>query len=201
MTTDLKALLTALYVKIGNEIGGARWMGRPLLLSDSSVSRSPKPCSDTTPRPAGYAARKHLSDMFPYLSQRSGYRKRLKAALPLLKRMVGGLSPNIIGYLIVGLFIAAWTVAFAVWRFGRIEEKWRADLQPDGAARPERAGSDDFQGGDTESGEIDAADDAHPDRKGTSDPPSRRTPADRPAGVVSHRGPDLSGRRGTYVDR
>ncbi|WP_443075112.1 HoxN/HupN/NixA family nickel/cobalt transporter [Streptomyces sp. NBC_01435] len=43
---------------------------------------------------------------------------------------VGGLDLNLIGYLIVGLFIATWIVAFAVWRFGRIEEKWTAGLQP-----------------------------------------------------------------------
>lgn len=54
---------------------------------------------------------------------------------------VGGLDLNIIGYLVVGLFIATWIVAFAVWRFGRIEEKWTAGLQPaDGsgdAGRPD----------------------------------------------------------------
>ncbi|MEV6119414.1 HoxN/HupN/NixA family nickel/cobalt transporter [Streptomyces sp. NPDC052077] len=47
---------------------------------------------------------------------------------------VSGLDLNIVGYLIVGLFVATWIVAFAVWRFGRIEEKWTADLRPvDGA--------------------------------------------------------------------
>ena len=30
------------------------------------------------------------------------------------------------GYGIVGLFVLAWLVALAVWRFGRIEEKWSA---------------------------------------------------------------------------
>ena len=34
------------------------------------------------------------------------------------------------GYGIVGLFIAAWAVAIAVWRYGRIEERWSADLTP-----------------------------------------------------------------------
>ena len=29
---------------------------------------------------------------------------------------------------IVGLFVVAWLVALAVWRFGRIEERWGADL-------------------------------------------------------------------------
>ena len=34
------------------------------------------------------------------------------------------------GYGIVGLFIAAWLIALAVWRFGRIEERWTARLSP-----------------------------------------------------------------------
>lgn len=32
------------------------------------------------------------------------------------------------GYGIVGLFFGAWAVALAVWRFGRIEERWANDL-------------------------------------------------------------------------
>jgi high-affinity nickel-transport protein len=32
------------------------------------------------------------------------------------------------GYGIVALFVIAWVVALAVWRFGRIEEKWSAPL-------------------------------------------------------------------------
>jgi high-affinity nickel-transport protein len=32
------------------------------------------------------------------------------------------------GYGIVGLFVLAWTLALAVWRFGRIEERWSSDL-------------------------------------------------------------------------
>lgn len=32
------------------------------------------------------------------------------------------------GYGIVALFVLAWLVALAVWRFGRIEERWSADL-------------------------------------------------------------------------
>jgi high-affinity nickel-transport protein len=34
------------------------------------------------------------------------------------------------GYGIVALFVVAWLVAMAVWRFGRIEEKWSANLAP-----------------------------------------------------------------------
>ncbi|MER8029973.1 HoxN/HupN/NixA family nickel/cobalt transporter [Streptomyces bauhiniae] len=41
---------------------------------------------------------------------------------------VAGLDLNIIGYAIVGLFFATWAVALLVWKVGRIEEKWTADL-------------------------------------------------------------------------
>ncbi len=34
------------------------------------------------------------------------------------------------GYGIVGLFVLSWVVALLVWRFGRIEERWSADLAP-----------------------------------------------------------------------
>jgi high-affinity nickel-transport protein len=34
------------------------------------------------------------------------------------------------GYGIVVLFVLAWAIALAVWRFGRIEERWSADLAP-----------------------------------------------------------------------
>jgi nickel/cobalt transporter (NiCoT) family protein len=42
---------------------------------------------------------------------------------------VSNLDFNLIGYGIVGLFVATWVIALAVWRFGRIEEKWTAHLQ------------------------------------------------------------------------
>ena len=34
-----------------------------------------------------------------------------------------------VGFVIVGLFVATWAVALAVWKFGRIEEKWTAGLR------------------------------------------------------------------------
>ena len=34
------------------------------------------------------------------------------------------------GYGIVALFVIAWLVAIAVWRFGRVEERWSANLAP-----------------------------------------------------------------------
>ena len=41
---------------------------------------------------------------------------------------------NMLGFIIVGLFVATWVVAFAVWKFGRIEEKWTRNLAPAEAA-------------------------------------------------------------------
>jgi nickel/cobalt transporter (NiCoT) family protein len=41
------------------------------------------------------------------------------------------------GYAIVALFVMAWLIALAVWRFGRIEERWTARLGPgDGSIEP-----------------------------------------------------------------
>ncbi len=42
---------------------------------------------------------------------------------------VSNLNLNIIGFVIVGLFFVTWAVAFAVWKFARIEEKWSAGLR------------------------------------------------------------------------
>jgi high-affinity nickel-transport protein len=41
---------------------------------------------------------------------------------------VAGLDLNLVGYAIVVLFVATWLVALAIWRFGRIEQKWTAHL-------------------------------------------------------------------------
>jgi nickel/cobalt transporter (NiCoT) family protein len=40
------------------------------------------------------------------------------------------LDLNHVGYVIVGLFVLTWALALSIWRFGRIEEKWTAKLQP-----------------------------------------------------------------------
>ncbi len=37
---------------------------------------------------------------------------------------------NTAGFVIVGMFVVTWLVAVLVWRYGRIEEKWSARLQP-----------------------------------------------------------------------
>jgi len=46
---------------------------------------------------------------------------------------LGNLDLNNVGFFIVGLFVLTWAVALAVWRYGRVEEKWSANLAP-GAA-------------------------------------------------------------------
>jgi high-affinity nickel-transport protein len=42
---------------------------------------------------------------------------------------VGGVDLNMIGYLIVGLFVVTWLGALIIWRYCRIEEKWSAQLE------------------------------------------------------------------------
>jgi high-affinity nickel-transport protein len=42
---------------------------------------------------------------------------------------IGNLDLEYVGYGIVGLFVLTWAVAYGVWKFGRIEEKWSAQLR------------------------------------------------------------------------
>ncbi|MCZ0975898.1 IS982 family transposase [Streptomyces albulus] len=91
MTNDLDTLLTALYVKIDDELGGSRWLGRPPVLTDPELV-----CVAVAQALLGFTseahwlryARRHLAGMFPYLPQQSGYNKRLRAALGLVKRVI-----------------------------------------------------------------------------------------------------------------
>jgi high-affinity nickel-transport protein len=41
---------------------------------------------------------------------------------------VAGVDLDYAGYAIVGLFVLAWVAALAVWKVGRIEERWSADV-------------------------------------------------------------------------
>jgi high-affinity nickel-transport protein len=41
---------------------------------------------------------------------------------------IANINLDYAGYLIVGLFVGAWLIAIAVWRFGRIEQRWSANL-------------------------------------------------------------------------
>ena len=37
---------------------------------------------------------------------------------------IAAIDLNDLGYLVVGLFLIAWLLAVAVWKFGRIEQRW-----------------------------------------------------------------------------
>ena len=43
--------------------------------------------------------------------------------------VVSNLDLNLVGYVIVGLFVATWALALSVWHFGRVEERWTASLE------------------------------------------------------------------------
>ena len=43
--------------------------------------------------------------------------------------VVTGIDLILIGYVIVALFVLTWAIALAVWRLGRIEERWSAELR------------------------------------------------------------------------
>ena len=49
---------------------------------------------------------------------------------------VAGIDLNHVGYGIVGAFILTWAVAVAVWRFGRVEERWSAKLADGAGSTP-----------------------------------------------------------------
>jgi high-affinity nickel-transport protein len=40
-----------------------------------------------------------------------------------------GIDLNTLGFVIVGLFLATWALSLTVWRYGRIEERWGAQLR------------------------------------------------------------------------
>jgi high-affinity nickel-transport protein len=44
---------------------------------------------------------------------------------------------NRAGFVIVGVFVATWVAALAVWRFGRIEARWEEQAAAARAARAE----------------------------------------------------------------
>jgi high-affinity nickel-transport protein len=46
---------------------------------------------------------------------------------------LGSVDLGDVGFWIVGLFVATWLVAVAVWRFGRIEQRWQGALSDGGA--------------------------------------------------------------------
>ncbi|MFD7667011.1 HoxN/HupN/NixA family nickel/cobalt transporter [Streptomyces sp. NPDC059788] len=55
---------------------------------------------------------------------------------------LSALDLNTIGFVIVGLFFATWAAALAIWKFGRVEEKWTAGLRPSDAPAEDCGPSD-----------------------------------------------------------
>jgi nickel/cobalt transporter (NiCoT) family protein len=53
---------------------------------------------------------------------------------------VSSIDLNYVGYAIVGAFALTWAIALAVWRWGRIEEKWSANLADAPAVEERGAG-------------------------------------------------------------
>ncbi|MEU1539722.1 IS982 family transposase, partial [Actinacidiphila glaucinigra] len=98
MTTELNTLVTALYVKIDDEWAGTvRLPGRPPKLSHSELL-----CLAAMQALLGFHSearwlrhlRAHYRHLFPYIPQDSGYNKRLRAALPQVKRVIRTLAKD-----------------------------------------------------------------------------------------------------------
>jgi hypothetical protein len=94
--TDLDTLVIALYVKIDDDaVGLARLPGRPPRLSHSELI-----CLAVMQALLGFHsearwlryARKHHGHLFPFLPQQPGYNKRVRAALPQIKRIIRTLA-------------------------------------------------------------------------------------------------------------
>ena len=49
---------------------------------------------------------------------------------------IAAININTVGFIIVGLFVATWLGALAIWRFARIEERWSIDLAPPASGDP-----------------------------------------------------------------
>jgi hypothetical protein len=97
LTTDLNTLLTGLYVKIDDYLGEHTRSARPLKLSDAELLtlavtrvlfefRSEARWLRFVPSA--------LPAAFSYLPGQSGYNKRLRNALPLIKRLIRALAAD-----------------------------------------------------------------------------------------------------------
>ena len=98
MTTNLDPLVTALYVKIDDDRANtARLPGRPPKLSHSELL-----CLALMQAMLGFHsearwlrhANAHYRHMFPFIPQGPGYNKRLRAALPQIKRLIRVLATD-----------------------------------------------------------------------------------------------------------
>ena len=97
MTTDLNTLLTALYVKIDDWLGRPCRTGRPARLTDAELLTLAVAQALLGIRSEARWLRfvpAHLPGAFPYLPGQSGYNKRLRAAVPLLKRAIRAVAAD-----------------------------------------------------------------------------------------------------------
>ncbi|KIE25606.1 hypothetical protein LK08_17930 [Streptomyces sp. MUSC 125] len=92
MTNDMDALLTALYVKIDDEIGDTRWLGRPSRSTDSELV-----CLAMAQAIPGFTSERRwlrlfrcrLRSMFPYVPKQAGWDGRLRAVSPRVRAPTG----------------------------------------------------------------------------------------------------------------
>ncbi|MGY1698490.1 IS982 family transposase [Geodermatophilus sp. SYSU D00766] len=97
MTTDLNTLLTALYVRIDDHLSPRVRAGRRPRLTDSELlTLAVAQALLGVPSEARWLrlVPAALPGAFPYLPGQSGYNKRLRAALPLLKRLIRELAAD-----------------------------------------------------------------------------------------------------------
>jgi Transposase DDE domain len=97
VTTDLNTLLTALYVKIDDWLGPRPRTGRPPRLSDAELLTLAVAQALLGVRSEArwlWFVPAHLPGAFPYLPGQSGYNKRLRAAVPLLKRAIRAVAAD-----------------------------------------------------------------------------------------------------------
>lgn len=97
MTTDLNTLLTALYVKIDDHLVDRTRLGRPQKLTDAelvtlAVAQALLGFTSEARWLRFLPAR--TPDAFPYLPGQSGYNRRLRAALPLVKQAMRWLAAD-----------------------------------------------------------------------------------------------------------
>lgn len=91
MTTNLNTLLTALYVKIDDHLGRRTRPGRPPKLTDAELLTLAVAQVLLGVRSEARWLRfvpTMLPGAFPYLPGQSGYNKRLRNALPLVKKLI-----------------------------------------------------------------------------------------------------------------
>jgi hypothetical protein len=91
VTTDLNTLLTALYVKIDDYLGKPVRTGRPPRLIDTellTLAVAPVLLGIRSEARWLRFVSNHMPGAFRYLPGQSGYNKRLRAAVPLLKRLI-----------------------------------------------------------------------------------------------------------------